>query len=87
MLKRSIREDLGRLLRPYCRSSLPLDRPSPVTGLVRSTIDKKRLPAIRHVFDSLNTGHIVPYNPAAFARGASQSTRKQKPPIFDARRA
>ncbi len=44
---------------------------------------KLRLAAIRHLFDWLVTGQIVPTNPAASVRGPSHSARKGKTPVLD----
>lgn len=44
---------------------------------------KLRLAAIRHLFDWLVTGQIVPNNPAASVRGPSHSARKGKTPVLD----
>ena len=44
---------------------------------------KLRLAAIRHLFDWLVTGQIVPVNPAASVRGPSHSVRKGKTPVLD----
>src|SRR5471030_2070583 len=48
---------------------------------------KQRLAAIRHLFDWLVTGQIVPHNPAASVRGPSHTTRKGKTPALDAAEA
>jgi site-specific recombinase XerD len=37
---------------------------------------KQRLAAIRHLFDWLVTGQIVPHNPAASVHGPAHSTKK-----------
>ncbi len=44
---------------------------------------KLRLAAIRHLFDWLVTGQVVPTNPAASVRGPSHSVRKGKTPVLD----
>ena len=44
---------------------------------------KLRLAAIRHLFDWLVTGHVVPLNPAASVRGPSHSVRKGKTPVLN----
>ena len=44
---------------------------------------KLRLAAIRHLFDWLVTGQVVPVNPAASVRGPSHSVRKGKTPVLD----
>jgi site-specific recombinase XerD len=48
---------------------------------------KQRLAAIRHLFDWLVTGQIVPYNPAASVRGPSHTAKKGKTPVLDATEA
>ncbi|MFM0512071.1 tyrosine-type recombinase/integrase [Paraburkholderia sp. RL17-373-BIF-A] len=48
---------------------------------------KQRLAAIRHLFDWLVTGQIVPYNPAASVRGPAYSARKGRTPALDATEA
>jgi site-specific recombinase XerD len=48
---------------------------------------KQRLAAIRHLFDWLVTGQIVPHNPAASVRGPAHSTKKGKTPVLDATEA
>ena len=44
---------------------------------------KLRLAAIRHLFDWLVMGQIVPLNPAASVRGPGHSVRKGKTPVLD----
>ena len=44
---------------------------------------KQRLAAIRHLFDWLVVGQIVPYNPAASVRGPSHTARTGKTPALD----
>lgn len=48
---------------------------------------KQRLAAIRHLFDWLVTGQIVPTNPAASVRGPVHSVRRGKTPVLDAKEA
>ncbi|TXC85527.1 tyrosine-type recombinase/integrase [Paraburkholderia azotifigens] len=48
---------------------------------------KQRLAAIRHLFDWLVTGQIVPHNPAASVRGPSHSAKQGKTPVLDASEA
>ncbi|MGO4569332.1 tyrosine-type recombinase/integrase [Rhizobium sp. 2YAF20] len=43
---------------------------------------KLRLAAIRHLFDWMVTGQIMPTNPAHSARGPSYSTKKGKTPVL-----
>ena len=44
---------------------------------------KQRLAAIRHLFDWLVVGQIVPHNPAASVRGPSHTARSGKTPVLD----
>ena len=44
---------------------------------------KQRLAAIRHLFDWLVTGQIVPVNPAASVRGPSHQVRRGKTPVLE----
>jgi site-specific recombinase XerD len=48
---------------------------------------KQRLAAIRHLFDWLVTGQVVPHNPAASVRGPSHTTKQGKTPVLDASEA
>lgn len=48
---------------------------------------KQRLAAIRHLFDWLVTGQIIPHNPAASVRGPAHTTKKGKTPVLDATEA
>src|SRR3954453_21310335 len=48
---------------------------------------RQRLAAIRHLFDWLVTGQIVPHNPAASVRGPAHSTKKGRTPVLDATEA
>jgi site-specific recombinase XerC len=48
---------------------------------------KQRLAAIRHLFDWLVVGQIVPVNPAASVRGPSHSARKGKTTVLEAAEA
>lgn len=48
---------------------------------------KLRLAAIRHLFDWLVTGQIVPHNPAISVRGPTHSVRRGKTPVLDPREA
>jgi site-specific recombinase XerD len=45
---------------------------------------KQQLAAIRHLFDWLVTGQIVPSNPASSVRGPSHSVKTGKTPVLDA---
>ena len=44
---------------------------------------KQLLAAIRHLFDWLLTGQIVPVNPAASVRGPSHKVRRGKTPVLE----
>ncbi len=44
---------------------------------------KQRLAAIRHLFDWLVTGQIMPVNPASSVRGPSHSVNRGKTPVLD----
>ena len=44
---------------------------------------KQQLAAIRHLFDWLVMGQIVPLNPASSVRGPAHSVRKGKTPVLD----
>ena len=44
---------------------------------------KQRLAAIRHLFDWLVTGQVMPVNPAASVRGPSHSVKCGKTPVLD----
>ena len=44
---------------------------------------KLRLAALRHLFDWLVTGQVVPVNPAASVRGPAHSVRTGKTPVLD----
>src|SRR5471030_826844 len=48
---------------------------------------KQHLAAIRHLFDWLVIGQVLPHNPAASVRGPSHSTRKGKTPVLVATEA
>jgi len=48
---------------------------------------KQRLAAIRHLFDWLVTGQIVPHNPAASVRGPAHSARTGATPVLEASEA
>jgi integrase/recombinase XerC len=44
---------------------------------------KQRLAAIRHLFDWLVTGQVIPVNPASSVRGPSHSVKRGKTPVLD----
>ena len=44
---------------------------------------KQRLAAIRHLFDCLVTGQVMPVNPASSVRGPSHSVKRGKTPVLD----
>lgn len=48
---------------------------------------KQRLAALRHLFDWLVTGQVIPTNPAAAVRGPRHSALKGKTPVLDATEA
>ena len=57
-------------------------------GRVRSAPTVKlRLAAVRHLFDWLVTGQVVPANPAASVRGPAHSVRRGRTPVLDPREA
>ena len=43
---------------------------------------KQRLAAVRHLFDWLVIGQVVPFNPAASVRGPSHSAKRGKTPVL-----
>jgi len=45
---------------------------------------KQRLAGVRHLFDWLVSGHILPVNPAASVRGPAYSARRGKTPVLAA---
>ena len=45
---------------------------------------KRKLAAIRHLFDYLATGGILPFNPAAAVRGPKHSVKRGKTPVLAA---
>jgi site-specific recombinase XerD len=48
---------------------------------------KQHLAAVRHLFDWLVTGQVLPHNPASSVRGPSHSTRKGKTTVLNATEA
>ena len=44
---------------------------------------KQRLAGVRHLFDWLVVGQVVPHNPAASVRGPAHSVRRGKTPVLD----
>ena len=48
---------------------------------------KQRLAGVRHMFDWLVTGQVVPVNPAASVRGPAHSVRRGKTPVLDPKEA
>jgi integrase/recombinase XerC len=48
---------------------------------------KQRLAAIRHLFDWLVTGQVIPVNPAASVRGPPHSVKRGKTPVLDSAEA
>lgn len=57
------------------------------TATLSAPTVKQRLAAVRHLFDWLVTGQVVPMNPAVSVRGTSQTVRTGKTPVLDAREA
>jgi site-specific recombinase XerC len=57
------------------------------TGTHAAPTVKQRLAAIRHLFDWLVTGQIVPHNPAASVRGPVHSARTGATPVLDSTEA
>ncbi len=54
-----------------------------MTAALSAPTVKQRLAAIRHLFDWLVTGQIVPVNPAASVRGPSHKVRRGKTPVLE----
>jgi len=54
-----------------------------MTRVLSAPTVKQRLAAIRHLFDWLVTGQIVPVNPAASVRGPSHKVRRGKTPVLE----
>ncbi|MBA4306941.1 MAG: integrase [Sphingopyxis sp.] len=54
-----------------------------LTGAYSAPTVKQRLAAIRHLFDWLVTGQIVPVNPSASVRGPSHQVRRGKTPVLE----
>jgi site-specific recombinase XerD len=54
-----------------------------LTGALSAPTVKQRLAAIRHLFDWLVTGQIVPVNPATSVRGPSHQVRRGKTPVLE----
>lgn len=48
---------------------------------------KQRLAGVRHLFDWLVTGQVIPTNPAASVRGPAHSVRRGKTPVLDPQEA
>ncbi|WP_288827719.1 tyrosine-type recombinase/integrase [uncultured Paraburkholderia sp.] len=48
---------------------------------------KQRLAAIRHLFDWLVVGQVMPHNPATSVRGPSHTAKKGKTPVLEASEA
>ena len=69
---------------------MPLHVAAYIEGLTRersAPTVKQRLAAIRHLFDWLVIGQIVPVNPAASVRGPSHSVGRGKTPVLDPQEA
>ncbi|MDD7973616.1 tyrosine-type recombinase/integrase [Roseinatronobacter alkalisoli] len=54
-----------------------------MTATLSTPTVKQRLAAIRHLFDWLVTGQIVPVNPAASVRGPSHKVRRGRTPVLE----
>src|SRR4051795_2630610 len=70
---------------PACRPSRPCS-PTWIEAQTREHAApsvKQRLAAIRHLFDWLVTGQVVPVNPAGSVRGPAHSVRTGKTPVLD----
>jgi integrase/recombinase XerC len=68
----------------------PLHVAAHIEGLSRkrsAPTAKQHLAAIRHLFDWLVIGQVVPLNPAASVRGPSHSVRRGKTPVLDPKEA
>jgi integrase/recombinase XerC len=52
------------------------------TRIVSAPSVKQRLAAIRHLFDWLVTGQVMPVNPATSVRGPSHSVKRGKTPVL-----
>jgi site-specific recombinase XerD len=53
-----------------------------MTGELSAPTVKQRLAAIRHLFDWLVMGQVVPLNPAASVRGPSHSVKRGRTPVL-----
>ena len=63
----------------------PLHVAAYVEGLTRTLsapTAKQRLAAVRHLFNWLVVGQVVPVNPAASVRGPSHSVKRGKTPVL-----
>ncbi|WP_247877440.1 site-specific integrase [Azospirillum brasilense] len=75
---------------PSLAAVQPLHVATWVEGLTRAhaaPTAKQRLAAVRHLFDWLVTGQVVPVNPAAAVRGPRHVVRVGKTPVLDAAEA
>ncbi|WP_353862062.1 tyrosine-type recombinase/integrase [Azospirillum formosense] len=71
---------------PSLTAVQPLHVATWVEGLTRThaaPTAKQRLAAVRHLFDWLVTGQVVPVNPAASVRGPRHVVRVGKTPVLD----
>jgi site-specific recombinase XerC len=75
-------EFIAILAVPSIAAVQPLHIASWIEGETAPTV-KQRLAAIRHLFDWLVMGQIVPVNPAASVRGPAHSVRNGKTPVLD----
>ena len=68
---------------PSNAASNPQPRLEQLTGELSAPTVKQRLAAIRHLFDWLVTGQVLPVNPAASVRGPSHQVRRGKTPVLE----
>jgi integrase/recombinase XerC len=74
---------------PGCRRSAPCSRYTSLHGLESGTRElaapsvKQRLAAIRHLYDWLVTGQVVPVNPAGSVRGPRHIVTSGQTPVLD----
>lgn len=54
-----------------------------MTGMLSAPTVKQQLAAIRHLFDWLVTGQIMPVNPAASVRGPAHKVRRGRTPVLE----
>jgi site-specific recombinase XerC len=69
----------------HCR--VPTPSKDPKTIVHKAPTAKLRLAAIRHLFDWLVKGQVVPVNPAASVRGPTHVVRKGQTPLLEPKEA